>query len=275
MRLVVYGYGEGADASGLPVDRCLRIPGARKTAAGPSFAKPALDLALVMTLRRVIRRERIDIVHAHNYEGLAVALARRQTACSSTTRTTPCRTSCRTTLGGARWATAFGATLDKALPRRANHSIAPHQRLADYLAECGCAPDAISVIAPAMAPWPAREPTPGAGQNPAILYSGNLDSYQNLPLPADSDGARARRAAGRPFARGKLATRSVSRGRDGLRRILPNHPRRVVPGLHRGVPARVVERIPDQTPERNGGWQTHRSLARAPRIRWSRNRPAS
>ncbi len=33
VHLVVYGYGVGEDTSGLPLHRCARIPGARKTAA--------------------------------------------------------------------------------------------------------------------------------------------------------------------------------------------------------------------------------------------------
>lgn len=42
---------------------------------GPSPEKFGLDLALLRLLCRVIRRERIDIIHAHNYEGALVGIA--------------------------------------------------------------------------------------------------------------------------------------------------------------------------------------------------------
>ena len=80
VHLVVYGYGAGEDDGTLPVHRCRSIPGMRRTLAGPSWGKPLADAALVATLRRVIREQSIDIVHAHNYEGLIVALAARNTA---------------------------------------------------------------------------------------------------------------------------------------------------------------------------------------------------
>ena len=75
VHLVVYGYGIGENHTGLPIHRCRHVPGARKTAAGPSLAKPVLDVALAATLRRVVRTHHLDVVHAHNYEGLLVALA--------------------------------------------------------------------------------------------------------------------------------------------------------------------------------------------------------
>jgi glycosyltransferase involved in cell wall biosynthesis len=178
--LVVYGYGLGEDASDLPVHRCWRVPGARKTAAGPAWSKPVLDLALALTLRRVVTEQRVDIVHAHNYEGLMVALA---------VGARPIVYHAHNALvdelphyfGGASWAERMGAKLDRELPRRADHVIAPHRRLAEYLELCGCARERTSVIAPCMAPWP-ETPAPECDATPVVVYAGNLDAYQNLPF---------------------------------------------------------------------------------------------
>src|SRR5690606_13121831 len=74
VHVVVYGYGAGETPAGLRVHRSTNVPGGRKTLAGPSWAKPFQDGAMVRILRRVIREHGIDIVHAHNYEGLLVAL---------------------------------------------------------------------------------------------------------------------------------------------------------------------------------------------------------
>ncbi len=248
VHLVVYGYGVGEDSSGLPIHRCARIPGARKTAAGPSFAKPLLDAALVATLRRVIREQRIDIVHAHNYEGLMAALA---------ARTRPIVYHAHNAMAdelphflpAAPLARRLGGWLDRTFPRRADHVIAPHQALADYLVSCGCDPSRVPVIPPPPGPAPfLRAPQNTPGDHPSrhssvgprsrvagprtsttdsmalpdnapdtvndrspfegggakrrgmflaaplpILYTGNLDPYQNLTLLRDAmDHVRAR-----------------------------------------------------------------------------------
>jgi glycosyltransferase involved in cell wall biosynthesis len=182
VRLVVYGYGVGEDASGLPVHRSGRIPGARKTAAGPSFAKPLLDAALVRALRRVVRVHAIDIVHAHNYEGLLVALA---------ARTRPIVYHAHNAMGDElayfspgtlrRAAAACGAWLDRTFPRRADHVIAPHQALADYLIRCGCEPSRLSVIPPPM-DVNVFDVCCVTEARPPVVYAGNLDAYQNLGL---------------------------------------------------------------------------------------------
>jgi glycosyltransferase involved in cell wall biosynthesis len=43
--------------------------------AGPSLGKLWLDLLLLIRLCGVIRRERIEIIHAHNYEGVLIGIA--------------------------------------------------------------------------------------------------------------------------------------------------------------------------------------------------------
>ena len=55
VHLVVYGYGEGVDESGLRIHRSAHLAGGHRTTSGPTLAKPLLDLALEATLRRVIR----------------------------------------------------------------------------------------------------------------------------------------------------------------------------------------------------------------------------
>jgi glycosyltransferase involved in cell wall biosynthesis len=177
VHLVVYGYGAGPEDPGLRVHRCLRIPGMRRTEAGPSFAKPLADAALVQTLRRVIREENIQLVHAHNYEGLMVALAARRRpvvyhAHNAMVDELPHFIPC---------SRPFGQWLDRTFPHRADRVIAPHRRLAVYLAECGCDTARISVAPPALEVG-AFEASTVTSERPAVLYTGNLDRYQNLDL---------------------------------------------------------------------------------------------
>jgi hypothetical protein len=44
----------------------------RKVVVEPTYGKPILDLLMVFKPMRVILRERIDLIHAHNYEGALI-----------------------------------------------------------------------------------------------------------------------------------------------------------------------------------------------------------
>jgi glycosyltransferase involved in cell wall biosynthesis len=198
VHVLVYGYGDGTDDGTLTIHRCSRIPGMHRTLAGPSWGKPLADVALVRTLRRVIHEHDIDIVHAHNYEGLIVALA-----CGKRPIVYHAHNAMSDELpyfmpGGR----VFGRWLDLTLPRRADRVIALHDRLAQYLVECGCSPRQVDVIPPSVDPDAFEIGAVSAGI-PPILYTGNLDAYQNLPLLLR---AMTRVRAAVPNARLQIAT---------------------------------------------------------------------
>ncbi|MBX7258461.1 MAG: glycosyltransferase family 4 protein [Candidatus Hydrogenedentes bacterium] len=178
VHLVVYGYGESEEDFGLQVHRSTRVPGARRTQAGPSLHKPLLDLLLVRTLRRVMRRHSIDVVLAHNYEGLLVALAARARAIVYQAHNAMVD-ELPHFLPFGRIAEFVGRRLDRTFPRLAQHVVAPHAGLGSYLMACGCTPARVSVLTPpANAGWfsdPIVSETP-----PPVVYTGNLDSYQNV-----------------------------------------------------------------------------------------------
>lgn len=181
VHLVVYGYGMGAEYSDLRIHRAARVPFAAKVAAGPSFAKPFQDLTLAAALRRVIRRHRIQVVCAHNYEGLLTALLVRKRpilyfAHNAMSDELPYY------FGALGLIEATGRFLDRTFPRRADMVIAPHNRLAGHLVVRGCDQEQVSVAPP---PIDARlfEPAqPAPEGTPPVIYTGNLDPYQNLPL---------------------------------------------------------------------------------------------
>ena len=225
VHLVVYGYGEGRDASGLTIHRCRRIPGEGKTAAGPSLAKPFQDLAMVLKLRQVVERHRIDAVIAHNYEALLVGLAAGKRpliyhAHNAMSDELPYYF---------RWTAApakLGRWLDRTFPRRADRVIVPHQRLAGHLVVRGCAHDKITVIPPPLDARDFEVCTVGDAL-PPVLYTGNLDAYQNLGLLfASMERVRKRF----PEARLRIATAEEAsfpdaevvsvKGFDSLHRVL-------------------------------------------------------
>src|SRR5262249_45058980 len=78
VHVVTYHLGQQDESLPFTVYRSPRLAGYRKLSPGPSAAKLAvMDPMLVLTLRRVLATHPIDVIHAHHYEGLLVALCAR------------------------------------------------------------------------------------------------------------------------------------------------------------------------------------------------------
>lgn len=215
--LVVYGYGAGEDTADVRIVRSARIPGMRRLRAGPSLLKPAADAAMIAALRRLLRAEPIDVVHAHNYEGLLVALAARPRAPITYHAHNAMADELPYYFLGCGRLAAAGRVFDRALPRRADAVIAPHRALADYLVRCGCARERVLVLAPPCDPSVFAEATPSSGaEPPPVLYTGNLDAYQNLDAMAR---IMQKVRAAHPEARFHVAT-PVRREVRGADRVL-------------------------------------------------------
>jgi len=201
VHLVVYGHGDGEDASGLRLHRSVAFPAVSRTKSGPYAAKPLLDLALVFTLRRVVRQEKIEVVYAHNYEALLVALFAGKRpiiyhAHNAMSDELPYYFPFKT---GPR---QLGRWLDCTFPKRADHVCVPHRRLAGHLIVRGCPPGRVSIVPP---PMDAQSFVPVKTGNtlPPVVYAGNLDPYQNLGLLFDAMKRVRRRI---PEARLRIAT---------------------------------------------------------------------
>jgi 1,2-diacylglycerol 3-alpha-glucosyltransferase len=75
VHVVTYPTGqEGIRVRRAKVHRTAAFRPERNTKVGPSPEKFVLDFQLLRLLCRVIRREQIDIIHAHNYEGALVGI---------------------------------------------------------------------------------------------------------------------------------------------------------------------------------------------------------
>lgn len=184
VHLLVYGFGEGRDHSGLHVHRGRRFPGYQRTKAGPSFLKPLLDLDLVFRLRATVRKYRIDVVYAHNYEALLVALMAGKRpiiyhAHNAMSDELPYYFKKK------QLPECVGRWLDKTFPRRADRIVVPHRRLAGHLIVRGCDHTKITVAPPPVDTALFTPATVGT-ETPAVLYTGNLDAYQNLNLLIDA-----------------------------------------------------------------------------------------
>lgn len=191
VEIVTYATGKKDPRLGVPVRRAPGVPFYRRLDPGPSVWKPLLDILLARKLHSLARRSRPDVLHSHNFEGLLTALwVRRRTGIPvvyhlhnlmepelpAYFRFWPMR-----------WAgRRLGRWVDGNLPRRADACIVLNEQAASYLHNHGVAPERIQVIPPSVEANPptgrARQVRQrwGLGDRPVVLYSGNLDRYQDL-----------------------------------------------------------------------------------------------
>jgi glycosyltransferase involved in cell wall biosynthesis len=161
--------------------------------AWPRLARLAFDAALAARLDAIVRRERLTVLHAHNYEALAASLLVRRL------RGVPVVFHAHAVLAdelphyagrGAparRRARRFGAWCDRALPRLADHVVALSEDVAGYLVSCGVPGDRVSVIPPGVDPDPFRATSRATARRAGrAVFAGNLDGYQNLELLLDA-----------------------------------------------------------------------------------------
>ena len=178
------------------------------TARPFGWQKVVLDLLLCCLLFRVVRRERVQVIHAHNLEGPLIAFVVRfftgvpvvYHAHNALSDELPCyfRSPAARLMAG-----QLGSFLDRRVARRADFSIALSDRLAAFLAVRGAA-GRVATVAPAVGRMPIRKPTRAKSDKEfVIMYAGNLDPYQNLPCLLEGFG---RVAAAEPRARLVLVT---------------------------------------------------------------------
>lgn len=187
VQVISYHCGIGPPPAGVTVHRIRALPGLGLVKARPSWRKPLLDLLLARALLQLVRRQPPDLIHAHNFEGLLAALfVRRLTG-------VPVVYHIHNAMGLelhtyfdshlSRWAGSIvGRWVDAQLPRRADHCIVLSEQAADHFRQRGV--ERLSTIPPGIdfRPGNATRARQILGPGPLVLYSGNLDRYQDLDL---------------------------------------------------------------------------------------------
>jgi glycosyltransferase involved in cell wall biosynthesis len=191
VQLVSYPRGVGQPPPGVALHRVWALPGLDLVKARPSWRKPPLDLLLAWDLLRIARRWQPDMIHAHNFEGLLAALfVRRLTGVAvvhhiHNAMSLELHTYFDSRLG--RWAGGVaGRWVDAHLPRRADHCIVLNEAAVGYFRQRGV--QRLSVVPPGIdfEPGDATRARARLGAGPLVLYSGNLDRYQDLDLLLDA-----------------------------------------------------------------------------------------
>lgn len=200
VHLIAYASGDPAiRVAGVRVHRTPPAFGGRQL-YGPGWQRVALNLLLACRLLEVVRRERIDVIHAHNYEAPLLAYAVRALTKvpvvyhGHNVMSDELMRYFRRPVG--QWlARVVGRMLDRSIPRRADYVVALSNRMAAFLRDNGVAREQLAVIPPGIrieeggdcVPAPAEaDPYPAAK---VILYAGNLDPYQDLSTLVEAMGA--------------------------------------------------------------------------------------
>ncbi len=180
VHLIVYGYGVSPSVDNFKIHRCPNIPGENRTSAGPSLKKIWLDLLMVKTVKRVCREQSIQVLFAHNYEGLIIALLSGfrpiiYHAHNAMSDELPYYFN-----RGKNFFYLLGNYIDKKFPTKADCIITPHERLGANLILKGIKKEKLCIIPPPVdsASFPISQIKKDV--IPPILYTGNLDKYQNL-----------------------------------------------------------------------------------------------
>lgn len=187
VRLVVYA-GEGGELPGVELVRGRRVPFGRFEAGGLHVSRPLHDLALASALRRTLRDRPADVIHAHNVEGpLIAALARTGLPVVYHLHTEMADELATHLPVGLRWAgRPAGRTLDRLAMAASHAGAALSPRGREVLASAGLpVRDVVPWLDPSelVARPDARE---RHGPGPWVVYTGNLDPYQDVDLLVDA-----------------------------------------------------------------------------------------
>jgi glycosyltransferase involved in cell wall biosynthesis len=191
VHLVTYHFGEGEASGRIRLHR-IAAPRLRpRMVVGPTRDKPLLDLLMLRTLVGVIRRERIDVIHAHNYEGALIGSAARlltgkplvYNAINTMSDELPSYGFIRPRF----LAVGLARLLDWMVPRLADRVIAISDDLGRFLLAGGLGADRVEVIPLGIDPRrfagldrDAARRRLGLGSEPLVMYTGILARMQRL-----------------------------------------------------------------------------------------------
>lgn len=184
VQVVTYPLGIGA-ANGLDVVRVRDFPGYADGSPGPSWTKLlALDPALVLEVRERVVHERPDVVYAHHYEALGVALLARGRS------SLPVVYDAHTTLEselpdsgmlpGRAFKRMLGGWLDGLLVPRADAVTCVNESLVAALARMrpGASPPTTVPNGVDVRAFPPSRPRPRGART--LVFAGNLAGYQGI-----------------------------------------------------------------------------------------------
>lgn len=191
VRVVTYHLGDRTEPLPFEVHRIRRIPTFNCAEPGPSLQKLLLaDPLLASELRRVLMQSRIDLIHAHHYEGLAAALVARRGTGHPVIY--DAHVLLESELPSYRLGTPqslkrrIGRRIDRWLPRRADYVISVSERIREKLIrECRVPAGRIEVVPSGVESHFFRERAQSGSRrngNSTLIFAGTLAPYQRIDL---------------------------------------------------------------------------------------------
>jgi glycosyltransferase involved in cell wall biosynthesis len=191
VHVVTYPMGQDLPVEGITIHRVGRIFSSSKITVGPTYYKPFLDFLLVIKLCKVIRKEKIDIIHAHNYEGaIAGYIAKKITkrpmlynAVNNMIDELPSYNFIKPKS----LAIKLANFLDNLIPKMGDYVTVVSEELYNFLLKKGIPKDKISIIPAGVYPE-MFEGKDGnimrdrykIGSRPLVTYTGTLDTFQRI-----------------------------------------------------------------------------------------------
>lgn len=193
VHVVTYPMGQQLSTDGIAVHRVGGIFKNKKISVGPTYYKPLLDLLLAIKVCRVIWKEKIDIIHAHNYEGALIGYLTKKitkrpmlyNAVNNMIDELPGYNFIRPRV----LAVKLANFLDNLVPKLGDYVTVVSEELYNFLLQKGIPRDRMSIIPAGVNPKmfegkdPGRMRTGyGIGGRPLVVYTGTLDPFQRIDL---------------------------------------------------------------------------------------------
>ena len=192
VHVVTYHLGQNVKSAPFNVYRIPEIKTYQKCSPGPDYRKLLLlDLLLAVKLLQVLRKQHIDLIHAHHYEGLLIATAVQKLAKH------PVIYDAHTLLQSElpfynlglstrikKW---IGYLFDRHLPKLADHTISVTAEIEEKLiSETNLAPEKITNITNGVEydhfELKSKDYLSSNTYEKTLLFTGNLAAYQGIEL---------------------------------------------------------------------------------------------
>lgn len=197
VHVVSYHLGEPLPLRNVHLHRIADWTGEKSITVGPTRYRPLYDFQMIFTALKVMRRHRVDLIHAHGYESALVA------ACCRPFVRLPVLYSAHNAMGdelasydffrSKRMASALAWVLDRTVPRIGDRCVPHSVNLQEFLHARGLSERMEPVLnfgidfdkRPVGDRQRLRREC-NLTDEPVILYSGVIDQFQRLDLLLES-----------------------------------------------------------------------------------------
>jgi 1,2-diacylglycerol 3-alpha-glucosyltransferase len=197
VHVVSYHLGEPLPLRNVHLHRIADWTGEKSITVGPTRYRPLYDFQMIFTALKVMRRHRVDLIHAHGYESALVA------ACCRPFVRLPVLYSAHNAMGdelasydffrSKRMASALAWVLDRTVPRIGDRCVPHSANLQEFLHARGLSERMEPVLnfgidfdkRPVGDRQRLRREC-NLTDEPVILYSGVIDQFQRLDLLLES-----------------------------------------------------------------------------------------